>query len=182
MTMRGTILLLTLALIAGALAGQPQRKKKPAATAPAAAPAVKANYGKYDFLARTLEGKEVRLADHAGKVVLVNIWAPWCGPCKTEAPGFVRLYEQYHARGFDVIGVAVQTNEADVRSFIQKYSLPWPTVIADSIARVYGTYGLPDNFLFNREGALVKRFVGLTREEALAPLIEEALKEPRTGR
>jgi hypothetical protein len=49
-------------------------------------------------------------------------------------------------------------------------------VIADSVARVYGTYGLPDNYLFNKEGALVKRFVGLTREEALVPLIEEALK------
>jgi thiol-disulfide isomerase/thioredoxin len=175
MRMRATVLVLTLALVAGALAGQPQRTKKSSSAVPAA-PSVKANYGKYDFRARTLQGDEIRLADHAGKVVLVSIWAPWCGPCKTEAPGFVKLYERYHARGFDIIGVAVQTNEADVRTFIQKYSLPWPTVIADSVARVYGTYGLPDNYLFNKEGALVKRFVGLTREEALAPLVEEALK------
>jgi peroxiredoxin len=140
------------------------------------APAVAANYGKYDFSARTLDGKSVQLAGYAGKVVLVSIWAPWCGPCKTEAPGFVSLYERYHKKGFEVIGVAVQTNESDVRSFIQKYSLPWPVVIADSVARVYGTYGLPDNFLFNAQGGLIKRFVGLTREEALQPLIEEALK------
>ena len=143
---------------------------------PPKVPKVAANYGKYNFGARALDGRRMQLSDYAGKVVLVNIGAPWCGPCKTEAPGFVSLYQRYHKRGFEVIGVAVQTNESDVRSFIQTYALPWPVAIADSVARVYGTYGLPDNFLFNAQGGLIKRFVGLTREEALQPLIEEALK------
>jgi thiol-disulfide isomerase/thioredoxin len=177
--------ILAMLLFLQAPAAAQRKKKSPARQqhaaaqrAPAApkASAATANYGKYDFDIRTMEGGRLRLSEHAGKVVLVNIWAPWCGPCKMEAPGFVKLYEKYHAKGFDVIGVAVQTNEADVRNFIQKYALPWPNAIADSVARVYGTYGLPDNFLFNKEGALVKHFVGLTREEALAPLIEDALK------
>src|SRR3990170_3384956 len=56
-----------------------------------------------DFTLKTLGGKGVRLSDYAGKVVLVNIWAPWCGPCRTETPGFVSLYEKYRRKGFEII-------------------------------------------------------------------------------
>ena len=178
--MRCGLLLLAVCLIAAGPADAGQKKKKSvkpkSAVEQVKKPAVAANYGKYNFNIRTLDGKAIQLASFAGKVVLVNIWAPWCGPCKSEVPGFVKLYQEYHKKGFEVVGVAVQTNESDVRNFIQKYSLPWPNAIADSVAKVYGTYGLPDNYLFNKQGGLIKRFIGLTKEEALRPLIEEALK------
>src|SRR5437016_13307046 len=70
-----------------------------------------ANYGKYDFAFMTLDGKKLKLSDYAGKVVLVNIWAPWCGPCKLETPGFINMYKQYKDRGFEILSVAVNTNE-----------------------------------------------------------------------
>lgn len=137
--------------------------------------AVKADYGKYDFHLKTLDGETIRLSDHAGKVVLVNIWAPWCGPCRMEAPGFVKLYQQYRNRGFEVIGVAVETNEEAVREFIKTYNIEWPVGVGDDVARAYGTYGLPDNLLFAPDGKLIKHFVGFTQEAALGPYIQKAL-------
>ncbi|MBI4547987.1 MAG: TlpA family protein disulfide reductase [Ignavibacteriae bacterium] len=140
-----------------------------------------ANYGNYNFSLTTLDGKKIRLADYAGKVVLVNIWAPWCGPCRMEAPGFVKLYSQYKDKGFDILGVAVKTNESDVRLFMEKYNTRWHIGINDEVAEAYGTYGLPDSYLFGPDGSLIKRFIGFAREEALKPLIEEALKQVDTS-
>ena len=139
--------------------------------------AARANYGKYEFTLATLDGKTIRLSDYAGKVVLVNIWGPWCAPCRVETPGFVKLYNQYKSKGFEIIGVAVKTNEGDVRAFMQKYNVSWPVGIKDDIARAFGTYGLPDSYLFRVDGSLAKRFIGFTKAEALTPLVEEALKQ-----
>ena len=159
---------------AAAQSTQSAGRKEGARTA-AAKP--RADYGKYDFTLTTLEGKSVKLSDYAGKVVLVNIWAPWCGPCKIEMPGFVKLHQKYKAQGFEVVSVAVQTNESAVRSFIEKTPLPWTVGINDDVAIKYGVYGLPDNYVFLPDGMLTKRFVGYTKEEALEPVIQAALKK-----
>lgn len=149
-------------------------KKKPQTKG--SLPKIAADYGKYNFTLKTLDGKTIKLSDYAGKVILVNIWAPWCGPCKMETPGFVRLYEKYNPKGFEIIGVAVQTNESDVRTFMEKYKMRWQIGIKDEIAKAYGTYGIPDSYLFRPDGTLVKEFVGYASEDALEPLIKEALK------
>ena len=138
-----------------------------------------AQYGEYDFSLATLDGRTLRLSEYGGKVVLVNIWAPWCGPCRAETPGFVKLYEEYKKKGFEIIGVAVNTNETDVRSFMQKYDTRWPVGLNDDIALKYKTYGLPDSYLFKPDGSVARHFIGFARDEALRPLIEEALKEIR---
>ncbi|MFA3781498.1 cytochrome c biogenesis protein CcdA [Melioribacteraceae bacterium 4301-Me] len=136
----------------------------------------KADYGKYNFTLTTIDGKTVHLSDYTGKVVLVNIWAPWCGPCRLETPGFVSLYDEYKDKGFDVIGIAVQTKESDVKEFIKGYNIQWQIGINDDIARAYGTYGLPDNYLFASDGKLIKHFVGYTKEETLKSVLKDILK------
>ena len=156
-----------------AVSGQQQKKQPPKVEKP------KADYGKYNFTFTTLDGKKVSLADYAGKVVLVNIWAPWCGPCKKEAPGFLNLFKQYHSKGFEILSIAVQTNEADVRSFIAKYPLLWPVGIKDEVAINYKTYGLPDNYVFKPDGTVAKHFIGFTSEEALKPLLDELISKPK---
>ena len=159
-------------LVSVVLTASAQEKKQPVVLAKASG-----SYGKYAFTFITLDGKKISLADYAGKVVLVNIWAPWCGPCRKETPGFANLYQQYHSKGFEILGVAVQTNESDVRAFIEKYKPAWPIGINDNVAKNYGTYGLPDSYLFRADGSLAKRFFGYAQEEAVKPVLEEALKE-----
>lgn len=159
--------------------GQQHRKRprstKQAGTQSKSAPAPHANYGTYDFSMQSIDGVKTHLASYAGKIVLVNIWSPTCGPCKLETPGFVKLYSKYHAKGFEIIGVAVQTNESDVRSYIQTYGLPWINGLNDSIVTAYGMYGLPDHYLFDAEGNLIIHFIGYTRVDVIEPSIAHAL-------
>lgn len=178
-------ILLSLLIIGSQIRGQQKAKKRPAAagkesrpagSTAAAKPPVHADYGKYDFRYTTLDGKTIHLADYAGKVVLVNIWAPWCVPCVRETPGLAKLYERYRDKGFEIIGVAVSTNERDVRAFVAKFAPAWPIGINDDVAISFSTRGIPDNYLFNPDGSLIKRFIGFTREDALQPLIETAIK------
>lgn len=175
------IIILTICLIAsaGALGQSSKKINKRKPQTKEISPNVGANYGKYNFSFRTLDGKALKLSDYAGKIVLVNIWAPWCSPCKMETPGFVRLYEKYYLKGFEIIGIAVQTNESDVRAFMEKCKVRWQVGIKNEIAKAYGTYGIPDSYLFRLDGALIKEFVGYASEEALEPLIKEALKSVR---
>ncbi|MDI6767630.1 MAG: TlpA disulfide reductase family protein [Bacteroidota bacterium] len=172
------IIIIIICIIASTFTfGQSQKKtdkRKPQTKE--SAPKVAANYGKYNFSLKTLDGKAIKLSDYAGKVVLVNIWAPWCQPCKMETPGFVKLYEQYHKKGFEIVGVAVQTNESEIRKFIYDYKIRWAVGIKDDITKQYGAFGIPNSYLFRPNGSLVKEFIGYTDEKALKPLIEETLK------
>jgi len=173
------LVVLVCAVGAPALAQQAGNTKSAALKSDAAkpsTPAVKADYGKYDFSLTTLDGKEIRLSDYAGKVVLVNLWAPWCGPCKIEMPGFAKLHEKYRDQGFEIISVAVQTNESAVRDYLQKFEMKWAVGLNDDVAKKYATYGLPDNYLFLPDGMMTRHFIGYTKEEVLEPLIQAGIQ------
>ena len=128
---------------------------------------INSNYGKYNFSFKTLDGKTIRIGDFGGKILLVNIWAPWCEPCKKESEGLAKLYKEFHPKGFEIVGVAVKTTETAVRTFIQENNISWQTGIKDDLLNIYKTVGLPQSYLFNRDGSLIKEFVGYTAEEAL---------------
>lgn len=109
----------------------------------------------------TLEGRRLRLGDFRGRVVLLNVWASWCPPCRAEIPDLVRLHEAYRRRGFTVVGVSVDEGagaERTVREFVRAYGIPYPTALAptDLESRLGRIEGIPRSFLIDRSGRIVR--------------------------
>jgi peroxiredoxin len=106
-----------------------------------------------DFELKDKDGKQVRLSDYAGKVVLLDFWATWCGPCKSSIPWFNQLYEKYGPEGFVVLGVSMDEDGwTAVRPFMDKLQIAYPVVIGTKrVAYLYGEVeALPLAFLIDR--------------------------------
>jgi thiol-disulfide isomerase/thioredoxin len=117
-----------------------------------------------DFTLPTLDGKQLALSAHRGKVVLLNFWATWCGPCKAEIPGFVELQQQYK-NDLVVIGLSVDDTAEKAKPFVDRYQVNYPIVLGlgrDDIQDAYGPiYGIPASFLISRDGKVCKRHLGI---------------------
>lgn len=130
-----------------------------------------------EFSAPTPEGKEMALADALGKVTIVDFWAAWCQPCRKENPNMVKLYETYHDKGLNVIGVSLdRTKEAWLKA-IEEDGLPWYQISNlmagnDPIARMYNVSSIPATFVLDENGMIIAK--GL-RGEALEAKIAELL-------
>lgn len=119
-----------------------------------------------EFAYPTLAGDTIALADLRGEVVLLNIWASWCGPCVREMPSMQRLYDDLGAEGLRVVAVSVDAPGAvgDVRAFVDEYDLDFDVLLNPSggIQNAYGVSGLPTTFLIDREGRIRRRVIGGT--------------------
>jgi len=110
------------------------------------------------YAAATLAGDTVSLASLEGKVVLLNLWATWCGPCREETPYLQALYEERRDQGFEIVGASMDTGNAAaaIRNFMEEYDVTY-TILHDPTMRgmdVYQVLGLPATFLIDREGTL----------------------------
>ena len=127
----------------------------------------------------TITGDSFRLSDQKGKVVLVNFWATWCGPCRMEMPDLVALQKRLGPRGFTVVGVSTDDGMPldQLRDFATKAGLNYPILFAppDAQANYGGVAALPTSFLIDRQGNVVSGIEGATNEAALAPEIEKLL-------
>lgn len=116
-----------------------------------------------DFLARRLDdpARLVRLSDYAGTVVLVNVWATWCDPCREEMPSIERLYRELEPRGFKVVAVSIDDAgaEGDIRDFAREYGLTFDIAHDPTghIQRTYQLIGVPESFLIDRDGVIRKK-------------------------
>ena len=116
-------------------------------------------------------GEEVALADYRGKVLLLNFWATWCTPCRAEMPAIEQVYRAHRERGFEVLAVDVQENEADVLKFLGEVGVSFPSAIDASgdVVRRYRANALPTTMLIDREGII--------REVRVGPYTEQMLED-----
>ncbi|MEZ5305754.1 MAG: TlpA disulfide reductase family protein [Pyrinomonadaceae bacterium] len=151
-------------------------KGKPASDFPSAPKAI------METDLQALDGEDFKISDYEGKVVLVNLWATWCGPCIEEMPYFVKLQEKYGDDGFVMIGLnADEESEALVKRFVadQKlnYKIGWSTQeVADEFVNISKMPGIPQSLLINRKGEMTGMFRG-GGEQVIAKVLESVEKE-----
>ena len=116
------------------------------------------------FTLTDLSGQKLSLSDYKGKVVLLDFWATWCGPCRIEIPGFVELQNRYRDQGFTIIGISSDDGPDPVRQFYTEYKMNYPVAMEDkSVGQLYGgILGLPTAFLIGRDGRIYAKHVGAT--------------------
>jgi len=141
-----------------------------------------------DFTLKDLEDHDVSLSQFKGKVVLVNFWATWCGPCRIEIPWLIDLQNRYAARGFSVLGVAMdEEGKSAVAPFVQKerfklagvgQSMNYPIVLGSDAAadKFGGLVGFPTSVLISRDGRIVKRVDGLVSYDQIDQAIRAQLE------
>ena len=115
-----------------------------------------------DFSQENVEGKQVRLSDLKGKVVLLEFWASWCGPCRKENPTLVKTYQSFKNKGFEIFAVSLDESRENWIQAIEKDGLSWENVSElnggkNKAALIYGISGIPDNFLIDKDGTIIAR-------------------------
>src|ERR1043165_455318 len=143
-----------------------------------------------DTTFKTLNGESAKLSDYANKVVVVNMWATWCGPCRQEIPELVKMSNEYKARGLVVLGLATTYNEQDdpprVKEFVKAQSIPYQivwddgTLAAPLVQAVQGRSVIPQSFVISRDGRIVKHFSGFSpysTPQLMRQAIEDALND-----
>lgn len=118
-----------------------------------------------DFVLKDMEGKDVKLADYKGKVVLLNFWATWCGPCKIEIPGFVELQEKYRDQGVVFLGFSVDDSPDKLKTYASDHNMNYPVLVGDGheeVQEAFGPiYGIPVTVVINREGMICRKHTGI---------------------
>jgi peroxiredoxin len=132
------------------------------------------------FTLKDMHGKDVRLSDYKGKVILLNFWATWCGPCKYEIPAFVELQAKYKDQGFIVLGVSTDDPPDKLRAFAQQYKMNYPVLQGrdrtDFVDDAWGPiWGIPVSFFINRDGTICRKHMGLPNKDQMEKEIKTLL-------
>lgn len=112
-----------------------------------------------DFNATTIDGKPIKLSDYKGKVVLLDFWATWCGPCLMELPNVKKVYEAHKDKGFEIIGISADEDVADLKKLVEQENIQWPQIFdggdkGGAIQEQYGVMKYPTTILLDKEGKI----------------------------
>jgi peroxiredoxin len=184
MTRRTWDILLLLAALAGgglvwASRDRPLEVAAPQPALAAAEPAPLPGHPAPDFALDTPDGRRVSLSELRGKVVLVNVWATWCPPCRAEMPAIQTAYEQYGDQGFVVLAVNMREDAEAVRAFMAERGLTFETPLdADGkVSAAYQARVVPSSFFVDRRGVVRTVYRGPIPASAIAGTVEQLLAE-----
>ena len=136
-----------------------------------------------DFTMTTIDGKQLTLSDHKGKLILLNFWASWCPPCRFEIPDFIKLQNKYKDKDFTFIGIAME-NRDDAKKYSEEIGINYPIVYENGASRALTTaYGnsagaLPYSILIDRNQKIIATYPGLLTPTRLSKAIEKHLQTP----
>ncbi len=141
-------------------------------------PAPKVGQKAPQFSGKTINGDELELEKLRGKVVLVDFWASWCGPCRSEIPHLQEVYEEFHKKGFEILSVNVNENESKIKAFTKQTEMPWKHIVDEDgkISALYQVQFIPAPFLIDHTGKLVAEGASL-RGKNLQKTIEKYVKK-----
>lgn len=136
----------------------------------------------FDTEMRAANGDSIKLSNYSGKVLFVNLWATWCGPCRMETPELVRLHQEYKARGVEFIGLSTEdpnTSAQKVRDFVTQYNVGYQVGWAThevALTLMQGKNTIPQSFIITRDGRLFKKIDGFNPRRT-PPELRKALED-----
>ncbi len=154
-----------------------ESKSKATETASAAPKKSEGTAANLDLTFKDMNGTAVRLADYKGKVILLNVWATWCGPCELEIPELVEAYSKYKDKGVVVLGISLDDPAETLREYAPKKQMNYPLLVwDDAFDEAYGPIvGVPITFFIGRDGTISHRHFGPVTKERIEQEIKALL-------
>jgi cytochrome c biogenesis protein CcmG/thiol:disulfide interchange protein DsbE len=162
----GVIAVVVLGLLGYALVAQPAGPLQEGDPAP-------------DFQLTALDGSPMNLSEQHGRVVVINIFASWCGPCREEAAALEQTWRAYQDRGVQFFGIAYKDAASKAQAFLDEFAVSYPSAVEPGgrAARDYGVTGVPETFVVDQQGQLVRHFVGGITQAQLSQELDELLEQ-----
>jgi len=134
-----------------------------------------------DFTLKDIDGRDVSLSSLRGRVVLINFWATWCPPCRSEMPSLNSLYKEYRGKGLVVLAISTDRRMSDVKDYVSKNTFEFQILLDPDmrVSRSYKVFSIPTTFLIERNGVIIKRFLG--EEDWGSPRIRNEIKKALSG-
>lgn len=178
MPLTKTFVLLLFALLAltACSGSSPSSQTEDGANVDLPNPAIEIMQGRLpSFALKDLSGRVVSSDEFKGKVLLVDVWATWCPPCKEEMPWFQEFSERYRDQGLEVIGISIDPNPRDVARFAQELGITYTLINHPGIMQEWGLLGLPTTLIVDREGNIRRKIVGFDYKETFEAAVRELL-------